>query len=82
MKKKFNDFIASKGGKWAVFGTLGFLLFGITCFVVGYGIVDGWDAVIRWFSSKWAIMLYIFIGLWLLVVSWVIYVSKTMGEDK
>lgn len=80
MKKKLNDFIASKGGKWAIFGTLSFLLFGIACFVVGYGIVDGWDAVIKWFSSKWAIMLYVFIGLWAVVIAWVVYIGKTRGD--
>lgn len=80
MKKKLNDFIASKGGKWAIFGTLSFLLFGIACFVVGYGIVDGWDAVIKWFSSKWAIMLYVFIGLWAIVIAWVVYIGKTRSD--
>lgn len=37
-----------------------FALIGIASFVIGYGLKDGWDAVIAWFTSKWAMWVYVF----------------------
>ena len=44
------------------------MILGIAAFVVAYGISDGWEAVGAWFTSKYAILLYIGIGLYALVV--------------
>lgn len=80
MKKKITDFINKKGGKWLVIGSSAFLVFGLACFVVGYGLIDGWDKVLAWFSSRWAMMVYIFIGLWLILVLYLIYLSKSFDD--
>lgn len=80
MKKKFVDFVNSKGGKGVFFGTIGFLVFGLACFVVGYGLVDGWDAVIAWFTSRWAIYVYIFVFLWVVIVLAIMHYAKNFKE--
>ena len=67
MKKKLLKFINTKGGKRTLIGTSLFLIFGIACFVIGYGLVDGWEQVIAWFGSQWAIMVYIALGFWVLL---------------
>lgn len=67
MKKKFLKFVNSKGGKKTLIGTSLFLVFGLACFVIGYGLVDGWEKVIAWFGSRWAIMVYIALGFWVLL---------------
>lgn len=77
MKKKIIDFINSKGGKGVVIGTSCFFVFGLACFVVGYGLVDGWAKVIAWFGGRWAMMVYIFVGLWTLIVLWLVYLAKS-----
>lgn len=41
--------------------TGGFLLFGLLCIVFGYGFSSGWDAVAKWFTSRWAIYVYVFL---------------------
>ena len=79
MKRKLAELMNSKGGKWTVIGTTAFLLLGVAAFVVGYGIADGWDAVLAWFSSKWAITVYIAAGLWVIVVLYIIVLSKRGG---
>lgn len=43
-----------------------FGLIGIACFVVGYGLNDGWDAVLAWFVSKYAMWVYVFAALYVL----------------
>lgn len=41
-----------------------FALLGIACFVVGYGLKDGWESVLAWFTSKWAMWVYVFAGIY------------------
>lgn len=41
------------------------ILIGTLAFVLAYGLSAGWAALGQWFGSKWAIMLYIGIGIWL-----------------
>lgn len=81
-KKKIADFINSKGGKGVVFGSIGFLVFGLTCFIVGYGLVDGWDAVLAWFTSRWAIYVYIFVFVWVLVVLTISHFARRYDDGK
>lgn len=38
----------------AILSTLALLLIAVVCFVVGFGISEGWQAVAAWFTSKWA----------------------------
>lgn len=80
MKKKILKFIDSKGGKATIIATSSFLAFGLACFVIGYGLTDGWDKVIAWFTSQWAIMVYVFIGLWLIIVMYLVYLSKNFDD--
>lgn len=55
----------SKKKKWiAYLATGGFLIFGLACFVVGYGLLDGWESVLKWFTSDYAIMVYVALGLY------------------
>ena len=52
---------SKKGQKAFVIGIGAFALVGIIAFIVGYGLKDGWDSVIAWFSSKWAGWVYAFL---------------------
>ena len=81
MKKKIAKFIKSKGGKWTIIGTTIFLVVGIAAFVLGYGLTAGWLWVAQWFVSKWAIMVYVFIALYIIVVIRLIYLSKSYIDD-
>ena len=45
-----------------------FALLGIACFVVGYGLKDGWEAVLAWFTSKWAMWVYVFAVLYIVIL--------------
>lgn len=38
----------------AIASVLGVLVVVALCFVFGFAIAEGWDAVARWFTSKWA----------------------------
>lgn len=57
----------------AIISTSVFLIVGIAALVIGFGIKDGWDAVLRWFYSRWAIYVYIAIALLIFVLAWVIH---------
>lgn len=81
MKNKLKNFIASKGGRGVIIGSSIFLVFGLACFIVGYGLIDGWDAVLAWFSSRWAVMVYIFVGLWIIMILWIYYIFKTTNKE-
>lgn len=35
-----------------------FAFIGICAFLLGYGLRDGWEAVLAWFTSKWAYIIY------------------------
>lgn len=48
------------------------ILFGILAFVLAFGIGKGWDVVLAWFSSKYAFLLYVGIGIYLLFVIWIL----------
>lgn len=38
----------------ALIGVLSVLIVAVACFVLGYGLSEGWQAVAAWFTSKWA----------------------------
>lgn len=44
------------------------LVIGAGLFALGYGLSCGWDVVANWFTSKWAILLYILVGAYLVIV--------------
>lgn len=37
-----------------------FLFVGLCCIMLGFGIANGWQWVISWFTSQWAMYVYIF----------------------
>lgn len=71
MKKKKKKL--DKATKIAIISTIAFLLVGITAFVVGFGIKDGWLAVAKWFVSRWAVYVYITLILLIFVLIWFIH---------
>jgi len=80
MKEKIKQFLDERG-KWVVLGSIGFLVLGLGAFVLGYGLVDGFDAVLAWFTSKWAIMVYVFIVVWFFAVALFWRLAKVGGKD-
>lgn len=74
-----------KARKWWALGMLAFLAVGIASFIVGYGLKDGWDAVLAWFTSKWATYVYIGIVVYLsgVLALWQAFrVEKVTGGRK
>ena len=47
------------------------LLLGILAFVLAYGLSDGWDAVAAWFGSQYAVLLYVGVGLYGLLLAYI-----------
>jgi len=46
-----------------------FLVVGIASFILAYGLTDGWLSVAQWFGSKYAILLYMGIGIFAVVTA-------------
>jgi len=80
--KRFQKWLASKGGKGVIIGTSAFLLTGLLCLVLGYGFSLGWEVVGAWFTSQWAIYVYIAIGVWVILVLYLWHWGKNFGDDK
>ena len=54
-----------------------FAIIGVVSFVLGYGLRDGWDAVLAWFSSKWALWIYAFASIYgLAALSYFFYLKN------
>lgn len=55
-----------KDGKFSkkatVIATIAFALFGLACIAVGFGLSNGWEWVLGWFTSQWAVYVYIFLA--------------------
>lgn len=62
----------SKKKKTFIIVSLLIIIVGIITFVLAYGLSDGWQAVAEWFVSKYAVMLYIILGCYSLLVLWLI----------
>ena len=80
MKKKNKKGILQGKNKWIIISTIVFVILGITFFIIGFGITNGWLSVLQWFGSRWAIYVYIIIGLLGFLFAWVIFKQK-IGED-
>ena len=57
------------------------ILVGIVCFVLAYGISQGWDVLVAWFGSKWAVILYILLGCYGIFVAWLLISDKIKNMD-
>lgn len=66
--------------KWVILSTAIFALLGITLLIVGFGVTYGWMSVLEWFGSRWAIYVYIIVGLLIFLIAWVVFKQK-IGED-
>lgn len=57
-----------------------FLLLGLTSIVLGYGLSSGWDAVIGWFTSRWAIYVYVFLFFYGIGIAWLLIWGRSNGK--
>ena len=74
-KKKKLD----KASKIAIISTISFVLVGLAAFIIGYGVKDGWQSVLAWFVSRWAIYIYIAIAILVFALIW--FVHKRRMEE-
>lgn len=79
-KKKVAQFVNSKGGKAMLIGSIVFFLVGIASLVLAFGLKDGWASVLAWFTSRWAMYVYVAIGLWIIIVLYIIYIAQKYEE--
>ena len=80
--KKFRKFITSKGGIWAVLGTLLLLLLAGFLILVGviYGTYGGnWGVIVEVLTSQFAIGVYVIMGL---TFFFIIYITLIMNRNK
>jgi hypothetical protein len=80
--KKFRKFITSKGGIWAVLGTLLLLLLAGFLILVGviYGTYGGnWGVIVEVLTSQFAIGVYVIMGL---TFFFIIYITLMMNRNK
>lgn len=73
-KRKLIDLKNSKGALVLSVGL--FLVFGLACFVVGFGLTKGWAWVGNWFVSDYASIVYVALVLWFFIVIWLIHMDK------
>lgn len=59
-----------------------FALIGIASFIVGYGLRDGWQAVLAWFTSRWAYIVYVGALIYLTVVLCFVHFMNIHKETK
>lgn len=80
--KKFRKFITSKGGIWAILGTLLLLLLAGFLILVGviYGTYGGnWGVIVEVLTSQFAIGVYVIMGL---TFFFIIYITLIMNRNK
>ena len=80
MKNKNKKGILQGKSKWLIISTIAFIILGIALIVIGFGVTYGWLSVLQWFGSRWAIYIYIIIGLLVFLFAFVIFKQK-IGED-
>ena len=79
-KKKIAKFVNSKGGKAAIIGSALFLLCGVAAFVLSYGLTDGWASVLAWFTSRWALLVYVGIGFYVLMLLYIVAIARKFED--
>lgn len=75
MKKKKKSLFEGKS-KWIIISTIIFAVLGVTALIVGFGLTYGWQSVLNWFGSRWAIYIYILIGIIVFLTAWVLFRKK------
>lgn len=79
MKKPKRKMSKDKQRVFWLVGIFVFAVIGIACFVVGYGLADGWEAVAAWFVSKYAMWVYAFLAVYVCFALWYLVFKK--NED-
>lgn len=69
---KFREFLNRKG-KWVILSFIIFAVVGLVALFVGFGLTNGWIETLKWFGSKWAIMLYVLLGFIAFGLIWFIH---------
>lgn len=85
MKKKILKFIKSKGGIWALLGTISLLLLSAFLIVVGVIYADyggNWNKISEVLSSDFAITVYVVFGLVVLALIYLYVIIKRKEELK
>lgn len=59
-----------------------FALIGIAAFLIGYGLRDGWEAVLAWFTSRWAYIVYTGAVVYVVALLCYIHIVKVSKEMK
>lgn len=76
--KKFKKWMKKKGSTILAIGS--FIIFGVACFVLGYGILNGWESVISWFTSDYAAIFYVGIVIWAMITIYAMYSDKVYNN--
>lgn len=80
MNKKKKSIFEGKS-KWIIISTIIFAVLGIVALILGFGFTNGFMSVLLWFGSRWAIYIYIIIGLLVFLLAWVIFKHKLGGDE-
>ena len=64
----------SRHGGFVMFGSVAFILFGLTCIIVGFYLA-GTD-ILAWFTSRWAFLVYAAIIIWIFAAGFLWYWGK------
>lgn len=78
MKKSKKELLKAK--KWGIISSIIFVVIGIVAIVVGFGISDGWESVLNWFTSRWSIYVYIAVAFLVFLAAYTIFKSK-IGDN-
>ena len=73
MKNKKKEKKLDKASKIAIITTALFFGIGLAALAIGFGIKDGWWAVLSWFWSRWAIYVYIALAILIFILIWAIH---------
>ena len=74
--------MTKKAKRRAIAGLIALVLVIVACFIVGFGIGEGWEVVGKWFTSKWATLTVITVALFLVVLSYFYTTAKDKEDFK
>lgn len=79
-KRKISNFVKSKGGKATIICSAVFLIVGIASLIFGYALTYGWQSILNWFTSRYAILVYAGIDLYIIILLNIIFIAKSWDE--